>query len=177
MAADQWRKRLSSASVVGYTSRQQHSMKRKKLASPQCDASIASTIVLEWDDTRKSVVAKKEQVGIAQRDLSPFIDAVPSCRNILADIVNVPQGTFDLENLSDVLSFEVNPSCLNSEPIHIIHFLYMLKCAFIFSRSGKLIYLRKREASSLSFCQKGPRLNKLSKTCLREIIFTSGIHL
>ncbi|KAL1820157.1 uncharacterized protein LOC108219114 isoform X1 [Daucus carota subsp. sativus] len=107
MAADQWRKRLSSASVVGYTSRQQHSMKRKKLASPQCDASIASTIVLEWDDTRKSVVAKKEQVGIAQRDLSPFIDAVPSCRNILADIVNVPQGTFDLENLSDVLSFEV----------------------------------------------------------------------
>lgn len=108
MAADQWKKRLSSASVVGYTSQQQHSVKRKKLVSPQCDSSIASTIILEWDDSRKSVVAKKEQVGIAQRDLSPYIDAVPSCHNILADVVNVPQETFDLENLTDVLSYDVS---------------------------------------------------------------------
>ncbi|KAK1361279.1 putative nuclear factor related to kappa-B-binding protein [Heracleum sosnowskyi] len=107
MAADQWKKRLSSVSVVGYTSRQQHSVKRKKLVSSQCDSSITSTIILEWDDSRKSVVAKREQVGIARRDLSPFIDAVPSCHNILADVVNVPEETFDLENLTDVLSYEV----------------------------------------------------------------------
>lgn len=107
MAADQWKKRLSSTSIVGYTSRQQHSVKRKKSVLPQNDSSIMSSIILEWDDNRKSVVAKKEQVGIAQRDLSHFIRAVPSFHNILADVVNVPQETYDLENLTDVLSFEV----------------------------------------------------------------------
>lgn len=120
MAADHWKKHLSSASVSGYTSRHQHSVKRKKLASSQCDSSITSTIILEWDDSRKSVVAKKEQVGIAQRDLSPFIDAVPSCHNILADVVNVPQETFDLENLSDVLSYEVWQTCLSEKERNLL---------------------------------------------------------
>ncbi|XP_074368128.1 uncharacterized protein LOC141708410 isoform X1 [Apium graveolens] len=68
---------------------------------------MTSTIILIWDDSRKSVVAKKEQDGIAQRHVSPYIDVVPSCHNILDDVVNVPQETFDLENLTDVLLYEV----------------------------------------------------------------------
>ncbi|KAL8127385.1 uncharacterized protein LOC141721352 isoform X3 [Apium graveolens] len=102
MAAGQQKKRLNSANGVGYTHQEQNNLKRKKVVS-----SLKTNIILEWDDKGKNVVAKKEQVGIAQRDLSPFVDALPSCHSILADVVNIPQETFEIENLTEVLSYEV----------------------------------------------------------------------
>lgn len=108
MAAGQLKKRLNSANGVGYTHQEQNNLKRKKVVSPKYDSSLKPNIILEWDDKGKNVVAKKEQVGISQRDLSPFVDAVPSCHSILADVVNIPRETFEIENLTEVLSYEVS---------------------------------------------------------------------
>lgn len=99
MAADQRKKRLNAV----YPSHERHKVKRKKLVL----SSIRSNISLEWDDKRKSVVPKREQIGIARRELSAFTGSVPSCYGALADIVTVPRETFELQDLAEVLSCEV----------------------------------------------------------------------
>lgn len=99
MAADQRKKHLNA----GHSSREQHKVKRKKVIL----STIRSNITLEWDDKRKSVVPWREQIVIAWRDLSAFIDSVPNCYSALADIVSVPRETFELEDLTEVLSCEV----------------------------------------------------------------------
>lgn len=150
MAADQRKKkRLNAASVVCYTSQEQHKVKRKKLVLPQYDSSIRSNIVLEWDDKTKSVVAQREQIGIAQRDLSPFVNVVPNCHNVLADIVIVPREIFELKILKEVLSCEVriNLCCtpyLTSKEVSFIKFsIHFMGDSY---RFGKHIYLKKRES-------------------------------
>ncbi|XP_027153090.1 uncharacterized protein LOC113753191 isoform X1 [Coffea eugenioides] len=110
MAADQRRRRLNSSTIVGCSfreHREQYRAKKKKLGFPQDDTNGRSNISLEWDDKNKSVVAKREQIGILQRDLAPFIDSVPHSYSSLADILSVPREIFELENLVDVLSYEV----------------------------------------------------------------------
>lgn len=99
MVTDQRKKRLNA----GHSSREQHKVKRKKVVL----SIIRSNITLEWNDKRKCVVPKREQIGIARRDLSAFIDSVPNCYSALADIVSVPRETFELEDLTEVLSCEV----------------------------------------------------------------------
>ena len=111
MAADQRRRRLNSSTIVGCSfreHREQYRAKKKKLGFPQDDTNGRSNISLEWDDKNKSVVAKREQIGILQRDLAPFIDSVPHSYSSLADILSVPREIFELENLVDVLSYEVS---------------------------------------------------------------------
>lgn len=70
-----------------------------------------SLISLEWDGNRKKVVAKKEQIGISQRDLMPFADSVLHYHNPLADVFDVPREIFELQNLAEVLSYEVTITC------------------------------------------------------------------
>ncbi|KAH8489383.1 hypothetical protein H0E87_024846 [Populus deltoides] len=103
MAADQRRKRLNGASLAGCSSREPYRMKRNKSKN---GLNAKSLISLEWDGNRKKVVAKKEQIGISQRDLMPFVDSVLHYHNPLADVFAVPREIFELQNLAEVLSYE-----------------------------------------------------------------------
>ena len=62
-------------------------MKRKNKSKN--DLNAKSLISLEWDGNRKKVVAKREQIGIGQRDLIPFVDSAPHYQNPLADVFAV----------------------------------------------------------------------------------------
>lgn len=106
MAADQRRKRLHGASIIGSSSRQQHRLKRKISGLPHNDSNMKSHISLEWDGNKKTVIAKREQIGLSWRDVRPFNDYVPH-QNTLADVSAIPREVFELENLTGVLSYEV----------------------------------------------------------------------
>ncbi|KAJ6338866.1 hypothetical protein OIU76_008347 [Salix suchowensis] len=105
MAADQRRNRLNGVSLAGCSSWEPYRTKKKKKSKH--DLNEKSLISLEWDGNRKKVVAKREQIGISQRDLRPFIDYVPQYHNLLADVFPVPREIFELKNLTEVLSNEV----------------------------------------------------------------------
>lgn len=68
---------------------------------------MRANIFLEWDNKKKSVVSKREQIGIAQRHLIPFMEAGARGHIFLADVISVPQEIFELESLSEVFSYEV----------------------------------------------------------------------
>lgn len=107
MAADQRRKRLRGASIIGSSSRQQHTLKRKISGLPHNDSNMKSHISLEWDGNQKRVVARREQIGLSWRDVRSFNDSAPPHQNTLADVLAIPQEIFELENLTGVLSYEV----------------------------------------------------------------------
>lgn len=107
MAADQQLKHLRRSNLLGYTSREQRRAKKKKLGAIQDDLNTRSSISLNWDEKSKSVVAKREQIGISRRDLASFLDILPHCNGKLADVFAVPQEIFELENLVDILSYSV----------------------------------------------------------------------
>ena len=107
MAADQRRKRLNGASIVGYGSREQQRAKRKNLGLVQNDFRMRSHISVEWDGNQKRVVAKREQIGISWRQMKPFVNFVSNDHKVLADVLTIPREIFNLDNLSEVLSYEV----------------------------------------------------------------------
>lgn len=110
MAADQRKKkRVNATSLVGCTSSEKYRVNRRKLQDQQHDLNMRPNISLEWDGRKKSVVSKREQIGIARRHLIPFVVPGPSSHCILADVLPVPQEIFSIGNLSEVLSNEVNP--------------------------------------------------------------------
>ncbi|XP_042047187.1 uncharacterized protein LOC121793053 [Salvia splendens] len=81
-------------------------------------------ISLEWDSRQKSVVSRKEQIGFSKRHLIPFIEPGPRGHNVLADVVPIPSEIFDLDNLSEVLSYEVWQSHLSdNERSFLLQFL------------------------------------------------------
>lgn len=107
MVADQRRKQLLGVSIRGSSSRQQCGVRRKNLEFPHNDLNMKSHISLEWDDSKKRIVAKSEQISISWRDLRPFNDYIPHHQNVLADVFAIPHEIFELENLTHVLSYEV----------------------------------------------------------------------
>ncbi|KAG8385031.1 hypothetical protein BUALT_Bualt04G0180600 [Buddleja alternifolia] len=107
MAADQRKKWVNAASLVSCTSHEQFRVKRKKLELPQHGLNMRPNISLEWDNKKKGVVSKREQIGISRRHLIPFIEPGPHRHDVLADVFSVPQEVFELENLSEVLAYEV----------------------------------------------------------------------
>ncbi|XP_010524235.1 PREDICTED: uncharacterized protein LOC104802362 isoform X2 [Tarenaya hassleriana] len=113
MAADQRRKRMNSANIVGFCSREHYRTKKKKIAPPSSHLNTRDHINLEWDSNRNKVVAKREQVGISLRHLRQFVNPVPRRQNFLADVCLVPEEFFELENMSEVLSYEVWQSLLS----------------------------------------------------------------
>ncbi|ESQ41351.1 hypothetical protein EUTSA_v10012594mg [Eutrema salsugineum] len=113
MAADQRRKRMNNANVIGFSSREHYRAKRKKIGSPDGALRSGDHISLEWDGSRSKVISKREQVGLSLRHLREFVDYVPPRRNLLAQVCPVPHETFQLENLSEVLSNEVWRACLS----------------------------------------------------------------
>ncbi|KAK7380708.1 hypothetical protein VNO78_33223 [Psophocarpus tetragonolobus] len=107
MAADQRRKRINGANIASYGSREQQRIKRRNLGLVQNDLNMRPHISVEWDGNQKKVVAKREQIGISWRQMKPFISSVSNDHKVLADVFTVPQEIFDLDNLSEVLSYEV----------------------------------------------------------------------
>lgn len=128
--ADQQKKQLSADSTVGCGSHQPSRGKRKNLESTQCGQNMRSHISLNWDANKRRVVAKREQIAINWRDLSPFINSVPHCPKILADILAIPPEIFELESLAEVLSFEVTVSramfyCFELQNLFLKHLLIL----------------------------------------------------
>lgn len=108
MAAGQQKKRLNSPSYVTCNFQEQYRLKKKKNLGPSQNAlNMRGHISLEWDETQKRAVAKREQIGITWRDMAPFIGSVPQSHMDLADVFPIPQEIFELENLKEVLSYEV----------------------------------------------------------------------
>lgn len=107
MAADQRKRRLNGTIVAGCSSREQYRAKKKSLGLPQYDLNMNPHISLEWDNSQKRVVPKREQICLTRRDTNPIIDSVPHCQNIVADVFTIPPEMFELENLKDILSYEV----------------------------------------------------------------------
>ncbi|KAI3863495.1 hypothetical protein MKW92_015363 [Papaver armeniacum] len=66
---------------------------------------MRSRVSVELDEKDIKIVSKREQVGIGWSDLGPFIDSFSKCG--LADVVTIPEETLDLEDMTDVLSYEV----------------------------------------------------------------------
>lgn len=105
MAADQRKRRLNSASTsFCYGFQEQYKAKKRDLRSPKYDFNFNTHVSLKWDDNGKRVVAKDDQIGISYRHLAP---SAPCSNTKLADIVTVPRGVFELNDLSQVLSYEV----------------------------------------------------------------------
>ncbi|KAJ9189784.1 hypothetical protein P3X46_001038 [Hevea brasiliensis] len=124
MAADHRRKRLNGSSIAGCSSWEQYKNKKKKLESPKNKLNVKSHISLEWDGNRKKVVAKREQIGLSQNDLRAFVDPAPQHHNILADVLAIPQEIFEVDNLNEVLSYEVWQNDLSeNEREYLMQFL------------------------------------------------------
>ncbi|XP_010249271.1 PREDICTED: uncharacterized protein LOC104591880 isoform X2 [Nelumbo nucifera] len=125
MAAGQQKKRLNASSVISCNLQDQYREKKKKnLESPPNVLNMRSHISLEWDNIQKRAVAKKEQIGISWRDLSPFPDFVPHRHTGLADVFAIPWEIFGLENMTGVLSYEVWETLLSEkERDFLIQFL------------------------------------------------------
>ncbi|WOL20314.1 hypothetical protein Cni_G29118 [Canna indica] len=109
MAAGHQKKRLASFNIH----EQQKGKKKKRLDSSDYILHLRFHIDLEWDDNQRRVVAKKEQIGLSWADFTPFLDFVSRTHSGLADIVSVPDEIFTLDNLNDVLSYEVWATCLS----------------------------------------------------------------
>lgn len=108
MAAGQQKKRLNSPSFATCNFQEQYRVKKKKHLEPSQNVlNMRGHIYLEWDDIQKKAVAKKEQIGITWRDMAPFIGSVPQTHMDLADVFPILHEIFDLENLTEVLSYEV----------------------------------------------------------------------
>ncbi|KAL4567940.1 hypothetical protein LXL04_023536 [Taraxacum kok-saghyz] len=105
MAADQLNKRSKASNVIRHTSYELQKAKKKKFSHH--DLNMKSSISLEWDDKKEQVVPKKEQIGIARRDLTPFLSVLPHSQNALGDVFAAPSELFKLDNLAGLLSYEV----------------------------------------------------------------------
>ncbi|XP_043724837.1 uncharacterized protein LOC122671595 [Telopea speciosissima] len=108
MAAGQQKRRLNAASFVsGYLQEQYRARKRKNLELTQNVTEIDSHIALKLEENQVNPIARREQIGIAWRDLDPFIESAPHRYTPLADVLSLPKEIFELENLTRVLSYEV----------------------------------------------------------------------
>ncbi|KAJ4973172.1 hypothetical protein NE237_006346 [Protea cynaroides] len=108
MAAGRQKRRLNAASVVSSCLQEQYrARKRKNLKPTQNVLKINSHIDLKWDENQVKPIARREQIGIAWRDLDPFIESAPHRYTPIADVLSLPREIFELKNLTRVLSYEV----------------------------------------------------------------------
>ncbi|XP_006338745.1 uncharacterized protein [Solanum tuberosum] len=107
MVADQWKKRLRAINNIDCPLDPHGLKKKKKQGLARYNLKLRSNVSLVWDDKKRCVLAKKEQIGISQRELTPFLDSLSHHHSILADVFTLPHETFELNNLSEVLSHKV----------------------------------------------------------------------
>ncbi|XP_071721666.1 uncharacterized protein [Rutidosis leptorrhynchoides] len=122
MAADQWRKRPNGADIANASSWDQYRSNKKKLKPSESD--LKSHISLEWNGLQKKVVAKREQIAVSWRNMRPLIEHIPHSNNILADVLSIPPEVFQLENLTEVVSYEAWQALLSDkERNYLMQFL------------------------------------------------------
>lgn len=108
MAAGHQKKRWSASNVVSSNLQEQYRAKKKRaLDSQRTVLNMRPHIHLKWDATGKEAVPKREQIGITFRDMDSFLDSIPGRHQGLADVFCIPDEIFDLDNLAQVLSYEV----------------------------------------------------------------------
>nr|XP_043605953.1 uncharacterized protein LOC122578128 isoform X2 [Erigeron canadensis] len=105
MAEDQLKKRSNLSNVIHHNPWAVQKAKKKKVY--HYDLDTKSTIALEWDNKKEHVVPKKEQIGIAYRELIQFLPFDAKNENILGDVFAAPPELFELNNLTGLLSYEV----------------------------------------------------------------------
>ncbi|XP_039113935.1 uncharacterized protein LOC120249480 [Dioscorea cayenensis subsp. rotundata] len=110
MAAGQQKKRLASSNLH---EKCRWKKKKKKRDSSDYMLNFKSRVHLEWDERLKKALAKSEQIGVAWRDMAPFIDGAPRFHLAVADVFSVPREIFNLDNLTELLSYEVWATCLS----------------------------------------------------------------
>ncbi|CAN6470551.1 unnamed protein product [Victoria cruziana] len=127
MAAGQQKRRLNAVNLASCNKPEQHrEKKRKDLELSPSILSLNPHISLEWKENQKRAVAKKDQVAISWRNLSPFIDGGQQSHSHsrLADVFTVPDEIFELDNLQGLLSYQTWKMCLTaSERKHLSQFL------------------------------------------------------
>ncbi|GJX95670.1 putative nuclear factor related to kappa-B-binding protein, partial [Tanacetum coccineum] len=122
MAADQLNKRSKVSNVAHHSSWELQKTKKTKFSHH--DLNTRSSISLKWDDKKKHVVPKKEQISIARRELTPFLPCVPHRQNVLGDVFAAPSELFELNDLTDLLSYEVWQTQLSvQERVFLTQFL------------------------------------------------------
>ncbi|EFJ27779.1 hypothetical protein SELMODRAFT_412034 [Selaginella moellendorffii] len=79
------------------------------------DYSMVPHVPLEWNSSHQQVVAKQSLVGLSWSSLaaSSRVEKAKRLHKYLADVVEVPDEVFALENLHQVLSIETWNSCLS----------------------------------------------------------------
>ncbi|KAK4803041.1 hypothetical protein SAY86_001244 [Trapa natans] len=113
MAADQRRKGLNG-DVADASLRDKSRGKKKQMGSVESNGfRVKPHASLEWDASRRRVIARREQIGLSWRKLRRFAEPLPLGHKILADAFDVPLELFELENLGGVLSYEVWQTCLS----------------------------------------------------------------
>lgn len=103
MAAGQQKKRLISSNLH----EQCRGKKKKKTDTSDYVLNLRSQIYLEWNDSQKKAMAKREQIVLTWADMAPFVEFVPRRHSGLVDVLCVPRETYSLSNLMGVLSHEV----------------------------------------------------------------------
>ena len=106
MAADQLNKCSNVSNVTHHTSWELQKTKKAKFS--HYELNTGSSISLEWDEKKKHVVPKKEQISIARRELTTFLPHVPHHQNVLGDVFEAPSELFELNDLTGLLSYEVS---------------------------------------------------------------------
>ncbi|KAF3790473.1 Nuclear factor related to kappa-B-binding protein [Nymphaea thermarum] len=117
MAAGQQKRRLNAVNLASCNIPEQHrGKKRKDLDLSPSILSFNPHISLEWKGKQKRAVARKDQVAISWRDLSPFIDGGQQSYSHarLADVFTVPHEIFELDNLQGLLSCQAWKMCLSA---------------------------------------------------------------
>ncbi|EFJ37168.1 hypothetical protein SELMODRAFT_403322 [Selaginella moellendorffii] len=79
------------------------------------DYSMVPHVPLEWNSSHQQVVAKQSLVGLSWSSLaaSSRVEKAKRLHKYLADVVEVPDEVFALENLHQILSIETWNSCLS----------------------------------------------------------------
>ncbi|GAB4847374.1 hypothetical protein Ancab_026432 [Ancistrocladus abbreviatus] len=112
MAADQRKRRLNGA--TGFGSWQQHKAKKKNSRSLQYNVNLNPHVSLKWDENERRVIPRGEQIGISWRQLTSFA-SIPHDKTILADVLAIPKDVFQLDDLTEILSYDVWESLLTEQ--------------------------------------------------------------
>lgn len=167
MAAGQQKKRLASSNLH---EKCRWKKKKKKRDSSDYMLNFKSRVHLEWDERLKKALAKSEQIGVAWRDMAPFIDGAPRFHLAVADVFSVPREIFNLHNLTELLSYEVNLfigcDCSSTRRSFLLYIHAVLFSGHIFMfpsivitylilRFGPHVFQNQRKSFSNSFSQVG----------------------
>ncbi|KAL9248909.1 Nuclear factor related to kappa-B-binding protein-like protein [Drosera capensis] len=112
MGADHRKRSLNSTGDLDHGLQEHHRAKTKIFVSQY--HYLNQHISLKFDVDGKRVIAKTEQIGLSSRHLDPFVSSSHN-KGALADVVAIPSGLFDPNNLKKLVSYEAWKSLLSEK--------------------------------------------------------------